>query len=138
MAAFPSLRPTERTLSMGQVPIKEYRALNGATVRRSFGNQRFAYELTLSFQNITEKDLCLIWDHYHDNLNVQNFFNVPDSVFSGYRTNEEIGRSEGFISRANRMGNIGWRYAQPPQVESVFRFYSTVQVVLVGELRYSP
>jgi hypothetical protein len=136
MAAFPSLRPSERALSIGQPPIKEYRALNGIVVRRSFGNQRFNYQLTLSFNNIPEVSLSAIWDHYHDNLNIANGFSVPDSIFSGYRTNEAIGRNEGFISRVNRMANIAWRYAEPPQVESVFGSYSTVQVVLVGELRY--
>jgi hypothetical protein len=137
MSAFPSLRPTERTISMGQVPVKEYRALNGATVRRSFGNQRFAYELTLSFQNITEKSLSLIWDHYHDNRNIRDGFTLPSSIFSGYRTNAQIGRDEGFLSRIQALSNIKWRYLQPPQIESVYINLSTVQVVLIGELAYS-
>lgn len=137
MANFPSLRPSERSLSMGQPPIKEYRALNGAVVRRSFGNQRFRYELTLSFNNTTEKSLTLIWDHYHDNLNIKDGFLLPSSIFSGYRTNEAIGRDEGFLSRMQALTNIRWHYAQPPQIESVYLSVSTVQVVLVGELAYN-
>lgn len=137
MAAFPSLRPTERTLNMGQVPIREYRALNGAVVRRSFGNQRFAYQLTLSFQNTSEKNLSLIWDHYHDNRNIRDGFTLPSSIFSGYKTNAQIGRDEGFLSRIQALSNIKWHYAEPPQVESVYVGLSTVQVVLSGELAYS-
>lgn len=137
MANFPSIRPSERSLTMGQPPIKEYRALNGVVVRRSFGNQRFSYELTLSFNNIPEKSLSQIWNHYHDNLNIKNGFNLPSAIFSGYRTNEAIGRDEGFLSRMQALTNIKWHYAQPPQIESVYGSLSTVQVVLFGELAYS-
>ena len=138
MAAFPSLRPAQRTISMGQAPIKEYRALNGATVRRSFGNRRFGYVVELTFQNITEASVSLIWDHYHDNQNLQNGFSLPDSIFSGYSTNETIGRPEGLISRVNRIDYITWFYIEPPSIESVERSRSTVQVRLAGELRYTP
>lgn len=138
MAAFPLLRPAQRTISMGQAPIKEYRALNGATVRRSFGNRRFGYVVELTFQNITEASVSLIWDHYHDNQNLQNGFSLPDSIFSGYSTNETIGRSEGLISRVNRINYIAWFYIEPPSIESVERSRSTVQVRLAGELRYTP
>lgn len=138
MAAFPSLRPTQRTISMGQPPIKEYRSLSGTIVRRSFGNKRFSYLVDLTFENIPEASVSLIWDHYHDNQNLQNGFSLPDAVFSGYSTNEQIGRPEGVTSRVNRMANITWFYIEPPNVESVERSRSTVQVRLSGELRYAP
>jgi hypothetical protein len=138
MAAFPSLRPSQRAISMGQAPIKEYRALNGAIVRRSFGNKRFGYVVELTFQNIAEASVSLIWDHYHDNQNLQNGFAIPDSILSGYSTNEAIGRPEGLISRVNRMSNIAWFYIEPPSIESTGRSRSTVQVRLAGELSYAP
>ncbi len=138
MAAFPSLKPTQRSMSMGQQPVKEYRSLNGAIVRRSFGNRRFAYLLDLTFENISEASLALIWDHYHNNQTVQNGFAVPDIVFSGYSSNEALGRPDGFVSRINRMAGIIWFYTEPPQVESVVLSYSNVQVRLSGELSYAP
>lgn len=137
MAAFPALRPTERTLNMGEVPIKTYRALNGAVVRRTFGNLRFNYELTLTFQNIKEKDVSLIWDHYHDNLNAVNGFDLPSSIFTGYNTNATIGRNEGFLSRIQALTAVKWYYTQPPRIESVYLGVSTVQVQLSGNLNYS-
>lgn len=137
MAAFPSLRPAQRSLSMGQLPIKEYRALNGATVRRSFGNQRFGYQLSLTFEAINEQALSSIWDHYHNNQTVDGF-TIPDAVFSGYGAQYAIDTNQNFISRANRMGHIIWRYAEPPQIESISTSYSTVQVSLIGELKYLP
>jgi hypothetical protein len=137
MAAFPELRPTQRSLSMGQAPIKEYRALNGAIVRRNFGNQRFGYQLSLAFENINEQALSIIWDHYHDNQSMKGF-SIPDAIFSGYGAKYAADTSQSFISRANRMGSIIWYYAEPPQIESVSTSYSTVQVSLIGELRYTP
>jgi hypothetical protein len=137
MAAFPSLTPTERTLSLGEVPIKTYRSLNGAVVRRAFGNLRFNYELTLAFGNIKEKDVSLIWDHYLDNLNALNGFDLPATIFAGYNTNATIGRNEGLLSRIQALTAIKWYYTQPPQIESVYRDISTVQVQLSGNLNYS-
>jgi hypothetical protein len=137
MAAFPGLRPTQRSLSMGQAPIKEYRALNGAIVRRSFGNQRFGYQLSLSFENISEQALSSIWDHYHDNQSMKGF-SLPDSIFSGYGSKNAVATASNFITRANRLGHIIWYYAEPPQIEGVAVSYSTVQVSLIGELKYTP
>lgn len=137
MAAFPSLRPTQRTLNLGEVPIKTYRSLNGAVVRRAFGNLRYGYELTLTFENIKEKDISLIWDHYLDNLNALVGFDLPATIFTGYRTNAEIGRNEGLLSRIQALTAIKWYYTQPPQIEGVYRDISTVQVQLSGNLNYS-
>lgn len=137
MANFPSLRPSERSITIGAPPIREYRALNGAVVRRSFGNQRFAYQLDLAFSNIPEKSTSAIWDHYHDNRNIRDGFILPSSIFSGYRTNETIGRNEGLLSRLQALTNIRWFYVEAPQIESIYGSLSTVQVRLSGELRYS-
>lgn len=138
MADFPALRPTERTLNMGEVPIKTYRALNGAVVRRAFGNLRYNYELTLTFGNIKEKELCLIWNHYQDNLNALSGFNLPTSIFSGYNSDATVGRTnEGFLSRITALTSIKWYYTQPPQIESVYLNISNVQVQLSGNLNYS-
>ena len=137
MAIFPSLRPSQRSLTMGQLPIKEYRALNGAMVRRAFGNRRFGYQLSLSFDNINEIALCQLWDHYHNNQTVSGF-TIPDTVFSGYGSQEASEKGANFIARASGITSIAWYYAEPPQIESVSTSYSTVQVSLIGELKYSP
>lgn len=147
MADFPALRPTERTLNMGEVPIKTYRALNGAVVRRAFGNLRYNYELTLTFQNVKEKDVSAIWIHYQDNFNALNGFNLPATIFSGYNTDTATRPNEGFLSRIAGVATITgvssgtppikWYYTQPPQIESVYRDISTVQVQLSGNLNYS-
>jgi hypothetical protein len=55
MANFPALKPTARSFQLGQYPVKTYRAMSGAVVRRSFGNKAFGYTLDLQFENVTEE-----------------------------------------------------------------------------------
>lgn len=138
MSNFPSIAPSQRSIRMGEPPIKQYTSLNGTVVRRSFGNKIASYELDLKFQNITEAKLVQFWDHYHDTRNLNNGFSLPDIIFKGYRTNEKIGRNEGFVSRVNRMSSIEWYYAEPPSIESVSTSFSTISIKLVGDLKYSP
>ena len=52
MADFPALKPTARSFQLGEYPIKSYRAMSGAVVRRSFGNKPFGYTLDLEFANV--------------------------------------------------------------------------------------
>lgn len=137
MSTFPSFKPAQRSVSMGEMPIKTYRALNGITVRRSFGNQRFAYRVELSFDGLIESKLAAIWDHYHDDINIREGFPLPDSIFSGYSGNNDANNNTGFISRVNRFPQIRWFYAEPPQIESVALSYSNVKVVFIGELLYT-
>jgi hypothetical protein len=138
MSDFPALRPSQRSITMGQAPIKQYQTLNGVVVRRSFGNVRFNYELSLSFNNANEEIVAQLWDHYHDNQTLQKGFSIPDEVFSGYSTNESLPTPVGLISRMNRMSEIVWHYAEPPQIESVALSYSNVQIKIIGQLRYTP
>lgn len=137
MSNFPSIAPSERSIKMGEPPIKLYRSLNGTVVRRSFGNKLANYQVELKFNGVSESKLAQFWDHYHDTRNLNNGFSLPDIVFKGYRTNAKIGRNEGFVDRINRMNSIEWYYAEPPSIESISTSFSNVSITLVGELRYS-
>ena len=46
---FPKIKPTTRAFKLGSFPVKVYRALSGATVKRAFGNRATGYELQLGF-----------------------------------------------------------------------------------------
>ena len=65
MANFPALKPTARSFQLGQYPVKTYRAMSGAVVRRSFGNKAFGYTLDLQFENVPEAAVNTIIDHYN-------------------------------------------------------------------------
>lgn len=127
MADFPSLIPTARSFQLGQYPVKTYRALSGAVVRRSFGNRPFGYTLELEFGNVSEAIVNTIIDHYNLQVGGTIGFAIPSIVFAGYTSVLQ--------SKVRTAFGIEWLYAEPPTVESVIKDISTVMVKLVGEMR---
>lgn len=127
MANFPSLTPTGRNFGMGEYPVKSYRAMSGATVRRSFGSRPFGYNADLEFRNVPESVVNQIYDHYHGQGGGTIGFLLPVTIFAGY-SSALRGRME------NPLG-IEWIYAEPPAVQSVIKNLSTVTIKLIGELQ---
>ena len=123
---------------MAEPARKEYRALNGVVVRRNFGNLMGNYLLDLVFENTTETNVILIWDHYHNANNQQNRFQLqfdPSlSPLAGLGT--FAGMSSSLSSKLN-LTYIRWFYVEPPNIEASERSLSTVTVKLIGELNYS-
>ena len=126
MADFPAIIPTGRSFELGQYPIKSYRALSGAVVRRSFGNKPYGYTLNLEFENVPEATVNSICNHYNGQGGGTVGFVVPAAVFSGYSaTLQAIARTP---------AGIEWLYAGPPSIKTVKVDISTVTVSLVGEI----
>ena len=113
MTAFPSIRPTGRSYTPRQFPIKTYRGLSGATVKRVFGNRAFSHSIDLQFENISDVNTKAILDHYYGRFGSYARFTLPDAVFSGMSvTLKDVVQAP---------TNILWEYAEPQQVESVFK-----------------
>lgn len=127
MADFPSIVPTARSFQLGQYPIKTYRALSGAVIRRSFGSRPFGHTLDLQFDNVPEATVNTIIDHYNTQGGGTLGFTLPATVFAGY--------SADLRNRAQNPTGIEWLYAEPPSVSSVLRDRSSVTVKLIGEIR---
>ena len=127
MADFPALTPTARSFQLGQYPVKTYRAMSGATLRRSFGNRAFGHTLDLQFDNVPEATVNTIIDHYNTQGGGTLGFTLPATVFAGY--------SADLRNRAQNPTGIEWLYAEPPSVSSVLRDRSSVTVKLIGEIR---
>jgi len=127
MADFPALKPTARSFQLGQYPIKTYRAMSGAVVRRSFGNKPFGYTLELEFANVPEATVNSICDHYNGQGGGTLGFTVPTEVFAGY--------SSTLQGKVRTAAGIEWLYAEPPSVKSELRDRSSVTVRLVGEIQ---
>ena len=127
MADFPALTPTARNFQLGQYPVKTYRAMSGATLRRSFGNRAFGHTLDLQFDNVPEATVNTIIDHYNTQGGGTIGFALPATVFAGY--------SADLRNRAQNPTGIEWLYAEPPSVSSVLRDRSSVTVKLIGEIR---
>jgi len=123
---FPSIVPSGREFTLGQFPTKTYRALSGATVKRSFGNRPNSYRLTLSYQNLRDKDTIELLRHYRDTGGGFDRFKLPNAIFAGMDNN-----LQGFIDSPY---GIRWEYASPPNVQSVYRGISNVTIELQGDI----
>lgn len=132
---FPSIKPTTRSFTMGDYPSKTYTSLSGAIFKRAFGNKQTGYRLDLAFRNIGDSAGELktnsgtakqIVDHYNSVYGTYDKFELPDLMFAGM--------DDGLEGLIQAPSGISWRYAAPPQVQSVRAGVSTVTVSLVGEL----
>ena len=127
-AQFPSIKPAGRSFRLGQFPTKVYRALSGATVKRSFGNRAYGYEMSLEYTNVEDAITTQLIDHYNSTSGGFERFTLPDTLFGGMSTTLK--------SKVQAPTQIQWEYAGPPEVTSVFPGRSSVQIQLTGELTY--
>ena len=127
-AQFPGIKPSERSFRLGQYPVKSYRALSGATVKRAFGNRAYGYELQLSFANITDTVTSQLIDHYTGTGGGFERFTLPAELFAGMDAT--------LTSKIQSPTQIKWEYTAPPDIKSVINGISTVTITLAGELDY--
>ena len=127
-AQFPGIKPAERSFRLGQYPVKSYRALSGATVKRAFGNRAYGYELQLSFNNISDAVTSQLIDHYNATSGGFERFTLPAELF--------VGMSTTLAGKIQSPTQIKWEYTNPPEVKSVINWRSTVTINLAGELDY--
>jgi hypothetical protein len=90
MANFPALKPTARSFQLGQYPVKTYRAMSGAVVRRSFGNKAFGYTLELEFANVSEATVNTIIGHYNGQQGGTLGFAIATAILAGYSVTLQI------------------------------------------------
>ncbi len=138
MATFPSragngdrIRPTARSFSIGEFPVKSYRSLSGAIVKRSFGNRGTNYTLEVEFGAVNEAVLLAIYNHYQGQQGVTSSFALPSTIFEGY-TEEFFG-----LMQAPSAGTNQWFYAEAPTVISRPNGLSDISVKFVSEITAS-
>lgn len=124
--AFPLLRPSGRRLRLGVYPTKTYRSMAGTTVKRSFGNKQYGYQLSLTFQNRRSADVLSIIKHHEE----------TEAGFSRFRLSNAllVGTSDDLRTEITSLSNIRWEYAEPPEIDWSARDVATITVNLVGEL----
>ena len=128
MSTFPSIVPSGRSYSPGQLPVRSYKTLGGAVWKRSFSNTRLGHGLSLDFENITDAEVEQIVAHYEDRGGSFYRFSLPAALFAGM--------SSELTGRMQAPPNIQWAYAGEPKISSVFPGRSTVKVELIGEVAY--
>lgn len=128
MANFPSITPTSRSFKPGVYPQKAYRSLNGAVVKRTYGNSPFGATLELGFDNISDASVVTIIDHYRSQTAANARFSLSANVTAGM--------SSTLAARADAsVDNLRWEYAGPPEVDSIRPGINRVRVSLAGEIR---
>jgi hypothetical protein len=125
---FPRIKPTTRAFKLGTFPVKTYRALSGATVKRAFGSRPSGFELQLGFDNIPDATTEQLLAHYNGSSGGFDRFTLPADVFAGMTTT-----LRGYIQAPT---SIRWEYAGPPEVQSVYTGRSRVSITLIGELDF--
>lgn len=134
--SFPNIAPSSRSLSAGDFPGTTFKAQDGVEVRVQYGNQRANTELSLSFDNITDANAALIYDHYTDCRGTLGIFDVPNnSLTQSGNPGFHAGTGSGTTNRfsATPFG-MRYRYAEPPQFNSVKPGRMSVIIKLVGVL----
>lgn len=121
----PSIKPSARNFTPGNFPVREYKALSGKEIRIRYGNVRTESTLDLTYENISDAQAGLFLSHYASLNGTFSTFPIVSThaVFSGWR---------GAAGLLNAAAGTAWRYAEPPQVESVYNGISTVRVQLIA------
>lgn len=128
MATFPALTPTSRNFAPGVYPQREYRSLNGFVVKRTFGNKPYGAKLQLEYQNVPDATAVTLLNHYQSETANNTRFTLSTNVTAG------MSASLATLASASA-DNLRWEYAQPPEVTSVRPGFSTVRILLNGEIR---
>ena len=101
---FPSLIPSGRTFTPGNVALSEQLSLSGVRTGFRRGNRLQGQTLSLSFSNLTETQVNLIKDHYIDRQGTFDIFYLATETWNGYS-------SVPIDSLA-----YAWRYAGAPSI----------------------
>ena len=130
---FPSIAPTSRSLVAGDFPGSVFTAQDGAEVRVQYGSQRSNVELSLSFDNITDANAALIYDHY---VSCRGTLGVFDVAANSLALTGNPGFHPGAGSGRFSVTPYGmrYRYAEPPQFTSIKPGRMSATIKLVGVL----
>jgi hypothetical protein len=125
---FDLYKPTTRQFTTGSFPIKTFQAQNGAEIRMLYGNQLTGKKMNLTYVNVTDSVAYHFMQHYIAMKGSYKTFQLDDQgrdgVFSGWK-----GENAGLQAWA---WDMAWRYAEEPQVQSVFINRSTVTISLIA------
>ena len=119
MATFPSITPSGRMYSPGDVPMTYQTSLNGSGTGFRRGNRRVSQTLSLSYQNMTEAQVTEFRTHYDTQKGSYNIFFLPSEAWAGYST-----------PPVALVSDHAWLYAGPPTIADGFTSRWNVEVEL--------
>ncbi len=138
MADFPTLKPSSRTVDLGDWPQQKIRAQSGEETRILYGTKKTGMTLNLTYQNILDDKADDFLKHYDDMKGTYTTFALKDETSAGYGGRYTAAQAAGGTAsvklfKSSDYGNA-WRYAGPPQFTQTAVGRSTVQVKLVAVL----
>lgn len=119
MSIFPSLPPTSRVYTPGDLPSAFQISLNGKVSGFRRGNRRIGQSLSLSFEYLTEAQMLLIKNHYIDRRGTFDTFYLSGAIWGDHIT-PPVPLISDFI----------WRYATQVIITDVSFDRFTVEVEL--------
>ena len=126
--AFPSIIPSERSLTLGVYPVRRYATYSGAVVRRLYGRAPAGYELNLGFGGqggLLDSDAALIYQAWLDAEGDSEDVFLPGALWGGMDLNIPGGIE----------GEIIWYFSvNPPELKTTVPGRSKVKVTLDGRL----
>lgn len=122
---FPNYVPSRRNYDPGDWPIKAFNAQDGAEVRILYGTKRTKMTLQLGYNAITDVKAQSFIEHFIEMKGTYLTFDLPSGAKEGWAGDASLLD----VAAGNR-----WRYAESPQVESLYPGVSNVTVSLVGVL----
>jgi len=120
--SFPTITPSACVLNPGDYAGTQFKSLNGVETRIRYTSLRTGTTLNLTFSNLTETSMRLIYDHY----NLQGTFGmfpVPSNLFAGFTS---------VYTTLFNSTSVRWRYQEAPTITPTRRGRHTVQVQLVS------
>ena len=126
---YPPLTPSSRSISVGDYPIKKYKAMDGVEVRILYGSQDSGAVMQLTYQNITDELASDFVRHFRSTKGTFEQFPVAQEVYNGWDGDTTVGPDQIFRGEKAR-----WRYDGPPTIANVRPGISTVQISLVTAL----
>lgn len=105
MSTFPSLIPSTRTYTPGDVPSAVQASLTGVASGFRRGNRRVGQTLALTFQRLEESDVTLIRNHYDNRSGSFDLFFLSAQVWNGYGT-----------PPIPLLSDYAWRYVAAPGI----------------------
>jgi hypothetical protein len=123
----PNLSPSSRSVTLGDWPVKSYKAQNGGEIRMVYGDRRVGAELELTYENIDDAGTALFLSGYETEWGTFRDFDLPANAKRGWN---QAGQTPFDPPATGR-----YRYAGPPQITSVRPGRSTVTVRLLSVMQ---
>jgi len=121
---FPAIRPSDRTLTQPQYPVKQFNFISGNIATRKYGTQSSGEIIEFEFANITDLQASHIGNAFDSAYGTFDTLTLPNELWNDIE--EPL--------RSLLKNNFSWRFKQRPvYAKSSIPGYKTVTVSLEGQ-----